>query len=392
MQFGLEQCAAGKCLELKNRRLGLLANMGSVDCDFRYAWDVIANAYPGALAAIFSPQHGLWGERQANMVESGHDRLPHLDLPVYSLYADRREPTPEMLAGIETLVIDLQDVGTRVYTFAWTCMNCLGVCARLGIPVVVLDRPNPIGGEIAEGPLLDLSFRSFVGQAAFPMRHGLTLGELLRVINAEFKIGADLRVIPVEGWQRSMIWADTERPWLFPSPNVPRLEGVLAYPGQVLLEGTNLSEGRGTTTPFEWLGAPFIDADRLASELARLELPGVVFRPVKFIPTFDKWRGEVCNGVAIRVTDTCAFRPYQTAVAALAICRRDWPDDFRWLDPPYEYETEKMPIDIINGGSQLREGLEQIATETNLSGLISNLTEFDEQDWWQRTGSHRLYE
>ena len=391
MQFGLEQCAVGKLPELKNRRLGLLANMGSVDRDFRYAWDVIAQTYPGALAAIFSPQHGLWGEQQANMVESGHGRLRHLDLPVYSLYAYRREPTPEMLAGIETLVIDLQDVGTRVYTFTWTSMNCLRVCARLGIPVVVLDRPNPLGGKTAEGPLLDLAFRSFVGQAAIPMRHGLTIGELLRLINDEQEIGADLRVIPVAGWQRSKMWADTGRTWLFPSPNVPRSEGVLAYPGQVLLEGTNLSEGRGTTTPFEWLGAPYINADRLANELARLELPGVVFRPVKFIPTFDKWRGEVCNGVAIRVTDSMAFRPYQTAVAALAICRRDWPDDFRWLDPPYEYETEKMPIDIIDGGSRLREGLDGAGNGDNLSELIFELTELDEEGWWERVGSYLLY-
>lgn len=392
MQLGLERATRSQLPRLKHKRFGLLANMASVDREFRYAWDMLAEAYPGQLAAIFSPQHGLWGEQQANMVESGHGRLPSLDIPVHSLYAEKRQPTDETLSGIDALVIDLQDVGTRVYTFVWTSMNCLEACAEANIPVVVLDRPNPIGGLNAEGSLLDFDYRSFVGQAEIPMRHGLTLGELLQLINAEHQIGADLQIVPVAGWKRSMLWPETGRAWIPPSPNVPRFEGVLSYPGQVLLEGTNLSEGRGTTTPFEWLAAPYIEPDLLANELTRLNLSGVVFRPIRFIPTFDKWRGGLCGGVALRVTNSETFRPYQTAVAALAVCRREWPNDFAWLHPPYEYEAEKMPIDIINGGSRLREGLEQAATEKNLFGLILKLTEFDEHVWWERVRPYLLYE
>lgn len=392
MQLGLERAAATRLPELDGARFALLANMGSVDTDFRYAWDVLGEAYPKQLAAIFSPQHGLWGEQQANMIESGHSRLPHLNLPVHSLYADRREPTDGMFEGIEALVIDLQDVGTRVYTFNWTAMNCLAVCARKGIPVVLLDRPNPLGGIQAEGPLLDLEYRSFVGQASIPMRHGLTMGELLRLINEETAIGADLRVIPVGGWKREMIWPATGRAWIPPSPNVPRFEGVLAYPGQVLLEGTNLSEGRGTTTPFEWFGAPFIDPDRLAGELTQLNLPGVAIRPVQFIPTFDKWRGQTCGGVVFRVTDPHAFQPYRTAIAQLAICQRDWPDDFAWIDPPYEYESEKMPIDIIDGSSRLREGLARQGASADISEIVDEITRFDEAAWWERARPYMLYE
>lgn len=391
MKFGLERVAAGEVDPIGGRRFGLLANMGSIDRDFRYSWDILATHYPGQLRAVFSPQHGLWGEQQANMVESGHERLRHLDLPVFSLYADRREPAEEMLADLDLFVIDLQDVGTRVYTFVWTCLNCLRVCGRKGMPVVVLDRVNPIGGAWAEGPLLDLEFASFVGLGPIPMRHGLSLGELLRLLVAEFEIDVELTVVPAEGWSRGLLWPEMRRTWIGPSPNVPRWEGVLTYPGQVLLEGTNLSEGRGTTTPFEWIGAPFLDGDRLAAEMNELDLPGVRCVPARFIPTFDKWKGKTCQGIAFRVTDPYAFRPYRTAVTALALCWRASPESCAWIAPPYEYEAEKMPIDIIDGGSRLRAGFSAIREGSDISEIVSELVALDEQAWWERAAAHLLY-
>lgn len=387
IEIGLERCLAERPPLLEGARFGLLANMGSVDHQQRYVWDLLAEACPGRLAALFSPQHGLWGEQQANMVESAHGRHERLGVPIYSLYADARRPSREMLNGLDCLVIDLQDVGTRVYTFTWTATYCLEACAEAGIPVLVLDRPNPLGGEVFEGPPLDPNFRSFVGLASIPMRHGLTLGELLRLINAEHGIGADVHVVPMAGWSRSSLWTDLGRAWVLPSPNVPRIEGVQTYPGQVLLEGTNLSEGRGTTTPFEWFGAPYVEPEQLHAELRRYNLPGVHFRPVRFIPTFDKWKGQSCGGLATHVTDAEAFRPYRTTVAILAACRKLWPDDFEWLSPPYEYETVKPPIDIIDGNSRLRETIDRAAGEVDLEALDG----WDRESWRQRIEPHLLY-
>jgi uncharacterized protein YbbC (DUF1343 family) len=387
VEIGLERCLRERPAVLDGARFGLLAGMGSVDRGQRYAWDLLAGAYPGGLAALFSPQHGLWGEQQANMVETAHGRHARLGLPVYSLYAESRRPSREMLDGLDCLVIDLQDVGTRVYTFVWTAMYCLEACASAGIPVVVLDRPNPLGGTVFEGPPLDLAFRSFVGLASIPMRHGLTLGELLRLINAEHGIGAELHVLTMVSWTRSLVWGDLGRPWVLPSPNVPRIEGVQVYPGQVLLEGTNLSEGRGTTTPFEWFGAPYVEPELLLDALRGFELPGVRFRPVRFLPTFDKWKRQSCGGLAIHVADAEAFQPYRTTVAIVAACRRLWPEVFAWLPPPYEYETVRMPVDIIDGDSRLREAIDG-------AGRIdpAALDEWDREAWRGRVGPYLIYE
>ena len=237
------------------------------------------------------------GDAQANMIESGHGRHPGLGVPVYSLYSETRRPTKEMLADLDCLIVDLQDVGTRVYMFVWTMLECLNACAEAGVSVLVLDRPNPIGGNIIEGPLLDIRYRSFVGGAAIPMRHGLTIGEMARLLNVEQNIGVNLSVFSMTGWSREQNFSDLNRAWIPPSPNLSRLESTLVYPGQVLLEGTNVSEGRGTTTPFEIVGAPFIDAHILHHAMTSLELPGVSFLPIQFRPTFDKWSGEVCGGV-----------------------------------------------------------------------------------------------
>jgi uncharacterized protein YbbC (DUF1343 family) len=381
IHLGLEHCLSDPPAAMSRGRFGLLMNQASVDRSFRYACDVLAERFPGQLAAIFTPQHGLWGEEQANMIESPHGRYEPLDVPVYSLYSETRQPTAEMLEGLDCFVIDLQDVGTRVYTFVWTIQNCLRACAAARIPVLLLDRPNPLDGVVAEGPLLEPEYQSFVGGAAIPLRHGLTLGELSRLINSEQKIGAQLEVVPMCKWRRDMLFADTGRAWVALSPNMPSATTALLYPGQVLLEGTNLSEGRGTTLPFEVVGAPFIDPHGLASELAGVPLPGLAIRPIRFVPTFDKWRGERCGGVALHVVEPREVRSVKMTLHVLAAVRQLWPDDFQWLPPPYEYEREKMPIDILFGSSRLREG----------KATITELAHLDEAAWWRRVQPYLLY-
>lgn len=356
--IGLEHSVDQPPDVLEQGRFGLLMNQASLDRQFRYAHELLAARFPRQLAAIFAPQHGLFSQQQANMIESPHGFEDRLRIPIYSLYSQTRRPAPDMLRGLDAFVVDLQDVGTRVYTFAWTVSYCLEACAQAGIPLIVLDRPNPLGGEVIEGPLLDPAFVSFVGRAAIPMRHGLALGELTTWLNTHLKIRCEVQVVPMLGWRREMLFAQTGRSWVCPSPNLPRLEGVLLYPGCVLLEGTNLSEGRGTTTPFEVLGAPFIDPRRLSDALSKIPLPGLAIRPLRFMPTFDKWQGVSCGGVYLHVTDPTAVRSYRAIAAILATIARLWPEHFRWLPPPYEYETEKPPIDIITGSSRLREAID----------------------------------
>ncbi len=390
MELGLECCLDNPPDVMRIARLGLLMNQASVDCHFRYACDVLAERFPGRLKAIFTPQHGLWGEQQANMIESPHGRYTPLDLPVFSLYSETRRPTGAMLSEIDCFVIDLQDVGTRVYTFAWTMLNVLRACAAAKLPVVVLDRPNPLGGIVAEGPLLEVDFQSFVGDASIPLRHGLTLGELALLLNHEQNIGAELHVVPMTGWRRAMLFSENGRDWVAPSPNMPRFETTLLYPGQVLLEGTNLSEGRGTTLPFEIVGAPFLDPHQLARELAAFELPGLELRPIRFVPTFDKWHGQSCGGVALHVTDPRAVRSVTATLALLAVVHRLHPREFTWLPPPYEYEHHKMPIDILFGSTRLRS---RLASDNVLNSTdVTTLAALDEDAWWNRTKRWRLYE
>lgn len=356
MTLGSEELLASS--RLAGLRVGVLANPASIDARFRHIVDRVAETPGVTLAAVFGPQHGVYADVQDNMVESPHGRHPRYGVPVYSLYSETREPTPAMLAGLDAIVIDLQDVGTRVYTFAWTMANVLRAAARHGLRVVVCDRPNPIGGELVEGPVLRPAFASFVGLFPIPLRHGLTMGELARVFNEVFGLGAPLEVVPMRGWRRSMLWRETGLPWVPPSPNMPTPDTALVYAGTVLFEGTNLSEGRGTTRPFEFIGAPWIDADALADTMNRRNLPGVYFRPAVFEPTFQKFAGRTCGGCQIHVTDARAFRPVLTAVALLAACRAQNPQRFAWREPPYEYETVKQPIDILYGSDELRTAVE----------------------------------
>ena len=293
------------------------------------------------------------------MIETPHAHDARRRVPVYSLYSDTREPTPDMLRDLEVLVVDLQDVGTRVYTYIYTMANCMRAAARQRLKVVVCDRPNPIGGDDVEGPVLQERWTSFVGQFPIPLRHGMTVGELARLFNDAFGVGADLHVLPLEGWHRGMYYDDTGLPWVIPSPNIPTLDSAIVYPGAVLFEGTMLSEGRGTTRPFELIGAPWIDGDALAAAMNERRLPGVHFRPVFFEPTFQKHARQTCGGCQVHVLDRREFRPVRTAVELIAEFRRQDPQRFAWREPPYEYEHEKMPIDMLYGSDRLRIALDK---------------------------------
>ncbi|HUL75211.1 MAG TPA: DUF1343 domain-containing protein [Vicinamibacterales bacterium] len=351
---------------LRGRTIGLVANPASVDASLRH---VSERAEFGGvrIGAIFGPQHGFQSDVQENMIESPHAKDARRRVPVYSLYSETREPTAEMLAGLDALVIDLQDVGTRIYTYIYTMANCLRAARRHGLPVVVCDRPNPIDGVTVEGPMLDPGFTSFVGQFPIPMRHGMTIGELARLFNEHFGLGAKLEVVAMQGWRRDEYFDRTGLTWIPPSPNLPTLDSAIVYPGAVLFEGTNVSEGRGTTRPFEFIGAPWIDPEPFAAGLNALRLRGVHFRPIAFEPTFHKHAGTSCGGCQIHVIDRASFAAVAAGVAVIEACRHAGPDRFQWRDPPYEYEYTKPPIDILYGSARLREGLAAGASAAQLA-------------------------
>jgi uncharacterized protein YbbC (DUF1343 family) len=354
--LGSERLLASTALH--GARVGLVSNPASVDRQLRHIADHLAVHQDARLAALFGPQHGFRSDVQDNMIETRHAHDEVRRVPVYSLYSDVREPTAEMLRDLDLLVIDLQDVGVRIYTYIYTMANCLKAARRHGLTVIVCDRPNPIGGLQVEGPVLVPGFESFVGMYPIPMRHGLTIGEIARLFNEEFGIGADLEVIAMEGWRREMYWDETDLTWIISSPNIPTFDTTTVYPGGVLFEGTNVSEGRGTTRPFELVGAPWVVAERFAEAMNRRDLPGVYFRPAVFEPTFHKHAGKACAGVQIHARDRRTFRPVEAGVALIEAFRASDPNQFRWKDPPYEYEYEKMPIDCLAGSSTLRDQID----------------------------------
>ncbi|MCU0580338.1 MAG: DUF1343 domain-containing protein [Desulfobacterota bacterium] len=358
MQLGLEVFLNNPPRDLLKKKWGLLSNLASVDHRGHYSKDLLRGKFQNNLRCLFSPQHGFWGTEQDNMVETPDSRDPATGLPLHSLYSHTRRPTPESLAEIEVLLIDLQDVGTRVYTFITSLAYCLEEAGSAGIEVMVLDRPNPLGGQTVEGNPLRAEMRSFVGVWELPMRHGLTPGELALLFNREMAIGASLRVVALRDWDRGTAFDRTGRLWLPPSPNMPTVETAFVYPGQVLLEGTTISEGRGTTRPFEYFGAPFLEPDRIKKILERFPLPGVHLMETAFRPTFQKWQGEVCRGFFLQVTDRETFRPYRTTLALLQALLELYPRDFQWKQPPYEYEQERMPIDLLIGDPAVRQALE----------------------------------
>lgn len=382
IQTGIEHLCASPPKGLAGKRLGLLANPASVDHLFRHSRLLIEECFPGQLKALFSPQHGFFAEKQDNMILSDHGVDPALNIPIFSLYGRTREPTASMLDPIDILLVDLQDVGTRVYTFVYTMALCMAAAGAHGKRIIVLDRPNPLGGTMVEGNLLQEELTSFVGMFPLPMRHGLTIGELALLFRDRFGVDCDLQVVEMRGWKRPMIFEDTGLPWIAPSPNLPTPAAARVYPGQVIWEGTNVSEGRGTTQPFEVVGAPFWDPDEILHAVPEGHLSGVHLRPLAFEPTSNKWRQTLCRGFQLHVLDPHGYRPYLTSLSLLAAVIRLYPERFEWKTPPYEFEHERLPFDLITGDRLVRETIEQGQGAEDLDRLTRrwemDLHEFDE--------------
>jgi uncharacterized protein YbbC (DUF1343 family) len=356
VRIGIDRLLDGAAAHLKDARSALVHHPASVTSAMRNSAGALREG-GFRLERLFGPQHGARGDKQDNMIESAHGVDAQTGLPVFSLYGDVRQPTPEMLDGLDVLLFDLQDVGVRVYTFAWTMALAMRACGEAGVRFVVLDRPNPVGGVDRSGPVLRSGYESFVGLYPIPLRHGLTLGELARWLVTHGGVECDLEVISCEGWAREVHWPDTGLPWVLPSPNLPTYESCRVYPGMVLLEGTNLSEGRGTTRPFELFGAPYLEPWSLVRHLAG-KIPGAIVRPCHFEPTFQKHAGLTCGGGQIHVVDPTSFDPVQATLEILAAVRTLAPDAFAWRPPPYEYEERLLPIDILWGHDGLRNGID----------------------------------
>lgn len=356
VRCGLDRFLGGEGRPWKKKRLGLIVHGASVTSKLEPTVHALQRAGYN-VSALFAPEHGISADLQDQApVQEKRDK--RTKIPVHSLYGATLAPTPNMLSEIDVLVFDLQDIGVRYYTFIWTMALALKACARLGKPFIVLDRPNPLGGIKIEGNMPDPAFASFVGLHPIPVVHGMTAGELALYFNRTQGWNAGLHVIKMSGWRRAMRFNETDLPWVLPSPNMPTLDTATVYAGMCLLEATNLSEGRGTTRPFEIVGAPFIDGDRLARALVAQKLPGVMFRPVSFRPTFNKWAGALCGGVQLHVTDPARFPSFLTGLVLIQTAVNLFPK-FRWKSPPYEYETRKKPMDILCGTDRIRRDIER---------------------------------
>lgn len=359
IKLGVERLTDEQISLVRGVRVGLVCNQASVDHRFRHAADIFHEHPEIKLTALFGPQHGIRGDVQDNMIETAHATDRKTGLPIYSLYSETREPTEEMLRDVDVIVVDLQDVGTRIYTFVYTLANCMRAARKFGKKVIACDRPNPINGTQLEGSVLDPAFASFVGQFPIATRHGMTFCELGKMFNEAFGIGSELECLTMNGWSRELWYDETDGPWVLPSPNMPTVDAATVFPGTVHLEGTQMSEGRGTTRPFELVGAPYIDGDQLADALNGLGMAGVYFRSCVFLPTFQKHAGKACGGVQIHVRERNLFEPALAGVAIVKTAFEMYPDDFKWKDPPYEYEYDRNPFDLIAGGSRLREAIER---------------------------------
>ncbi len=402
VRFGLDRLLQEPELRrpLAGRRVALLAHPASVTRDLTHSLDALAALPELTLTAAFGPQHGLRGDKQDNMVESPDYTDPLLGIPVFSLYGAVRRPTPAMMGTFDVLLVDLQDLGCRIYTFITTLRYVLEEAARHGKAVWVLDRPNPAGRPV-EGTLLRDGWESFVGAGPLPMRHGMTMGELAHWFVATLELDVELRVIEMQGWRPEAApgygWPLGERSWINPSPNAPNLWMARAYAGTVMLEGTTLSEGRGTTRPLELFGAPDLDARALIAEMRGLApewLQGCVLRECWFEPTFHKHTGRLCNGVQIHVEDPAhyqhaAFRPWRVQALAFKAIRRLWPDYPLWRDFPYEYEHDRLAIDLINGSPLLREWVDDTAAAP---AELDALAMTDERRWRHERERFMLYE
>ncbi len=390
VQTGLARLANEGSSLLSGRRIGLLVNPTAVDTQLRHAIDVLRARTDLTITALFGPEHGVRGDAQ-DMISVDPARDARSDLPIHSLYgttAASLTPTAAMLDGIDVMVYDVQDVGSRYYTFVWTMVLAMRACAAAGKAFCVLDRPNPLGGIHIEGGMIAPGFESFVGLVSCPVRHGMTAGELARWRHTVEKLDVDLVVLGMRGWQRDMRFDHTGLPWVMPSPNMPTTDTALVYPGMCLVEGTELSEGRGTTRPFELAGAPYLDGHRLAAELAAMELPGVMFRPAIYTPMFHKHHGKPCGGVQLHVTNPETFRPYRTGVAFLKACYDQSPAAFRWRDKAYEFVDTIPAIDLLAGGDALRNGIEGGASLADLTARWPR----DEGDFAAERADYLLYE
>jgi uncharacterized protein YbbC (DUF1343 family) len=342
---------------VRGLRVGLVVNPSSITADLEHASVALAARRGVKLVALFGPEHGIAADAQ-DLVEVGHSRDRETGLPVHSLYGETREPTPQMLAGVDAMVFDVQDVGSRYYTFVYTMLHVMEACAREKKRVVVLDRPNPVGGDAVDGNVLLPEYRSFVGRHPLAVRHGMTAGELALLFREELSLDVDLHVVPLEGWRRRMAYEDTGLPWVLPSPNIPTVDTAFVYPGGCLVEGTNLSEGRGTTRPFELVGAPWLDGHALARALDEERIPGAGFRAAAFTPTFQKHAGVPCHGVQVHVLDRRRFPAFLAYLLLVHHARRQDPARFAWRDPPYEYEHVKLPFDVLCGTDAIRRAIE----------------------------------
>jgi uncharacterized protein YbbC (DUF1343 family) len=360
---GLARVLDGEVAVLRGKRLGLLVNPTAVDAGLRHIVDALHGASDVTLKCLFGPEHGVRGDAQdMASVDTARDSVT--GLPMHSLYGageDSLRPRPAMLAGLDAVVFDIQDVGSRYYTFVWTLLHMMEACALAGVEVIVFDRPNPIGGADVEGGEILPAYRSFVGRVSLPNRHGLTVGEIARMVNDTEQIGCRLEVVSMTGWRRGYDHDATNLPWVMPSPNMPTVDTAFVYPGMCLFEGTELSEGRGTTRPFEVCGAPYVsfaEAHALVDQLHRLDLPGVRFRPIVFTPMFQKFARKRCGGVALHVLSRRDFLPYLTGVAIIRAFRHMFPREFRWRTREYEFVSSVPAIDLLAGGPALREGID----------------------------------
>jgi len=390
IQTGLARIISDGNALLAGRRIGLLVNPTAVDQDLQHAIDLLAAREDMKVTALFGPEHGVRGDAQ-DMIEVDNTHDSRTTLPVHSLYGATEEtltPTAKMLEDIDVLVYDVQDIGSRYYTFVWTMVLAMRACAKAGKAFVVLDRPNPIGGELIEGPSIAPGFESFVGLVSCPNRHGMTAGEIARWRHSVEKLDLELAVISMRGWQRDMRFEHTGLPWVMPSPNMPTVDTALVYPGMCLVEGTELSEGRGTTRPFELVGAPYLDGHRLATALAGMDLPGVSFRPAVFTPQFQKHAKQACGGVQLHVTNVETYRPYRTGVAFLKACYDQSPAAFKWRAKAYEFVDKIPAIDLLTGSAAIREGIEAGAT---LDALTARWPR-DEGDFAEERAEFLLYE
>lgn len=354
------------------KNIGLITSPSGLSSSFESTIDIFYKKY--RLKALFSPEHGVRGNLYAGSVVDTYED-PYTHVPVYSLYRkDSKRLTPDMLKDIDMVVYDIQDIGARFYTFIYTMLFAMEDCAKNGIEFTVFDRPNPLGGTVAEGNVIGEKYRSFVGAYGLCIRYALTIGEFARMANEQLHLGCKLHIVPCRGWRREMLFPDTGRIWVMPTPAIPRFESALLYPGMCLLEGTNLSEGRGTAAPFEMAGAPFLDARRLSQEMNAMDLPGVVFRPVYFIPSTDKFKDQLCEGVQIHVTDIQKVRAVETGMRLIRQIRHMYDGDFAFL-PPWK-EKGPMPIDRLTGDAAFRE--ENCDLDALLQSYRSDAEKFSE--------------